>query len=138
MLNEFYSHLQSGTDIRGVACQGVEGQDVNLTDEVVKGSAEGFISWLCKNINKKPTELLLSVGRDSRITGEHIAAIVVDEFVKTGARVLNCGLASTPSMFMTTVDLDCDGAVEITASHHPFNRNGLKFFTKDGGLEAAD
>jgi phosphomannomutase len=41
-------------------------------------------------------------------------------------------------MFMTTVDLNCDGAVEITASHHPFNRNGLKFFTRDGGLEAKD
>lgn len=44
-----------------------------------------------------------------------------------GVQVLNCGLASTPSMFMTTVDLNCDGAVQITASHHPFNRNGLKF-----------
>lgn len=41
-------------------------------------------------------------------------------------------------MFMTTVDLKCDGALQITASHHPFNRNGLKFFTRDGGLEASD
>ncbi len=52
--------------------------------------------------------------------------------------MLDCGLASTPSMFMTTVDLDCDGAVQITASHHPFNRNGLKFFTREGGLEGSD
>lgn len=138
MLNEFFSHLQSGTDIRGVACEGVQSQSVNLTDEVVKGSAQGFVSWLCRKINKEPRELLLSVGRDSRITGEHIASLVIDEFVKAGAKVLNCGLASTPSMFMTTVDLNCDGAVEITASHHPFNRNGLKFFTRQGGLEAAD
>ena len=81
---------------------------------------------------------MLSVGHDSRITGEHIASLVIEEFTKSGARVLDCGLATTPSMFMTTVDLNCDGAVEITASHHPFNRNGLKFFTPDGGLEAED
>ena len=41
-------------------------------------------------------------------------------------------------MFMTTVDLNCDGALQITASHHPFNRNGLKFFTREGGLEGSD
>ncbi|MBQ4269277.1 MAG: phosphomannomutase/phosphoglucomutase, partial [Clostridia bacterium] len=32
----------------------------------------------------------------------------------------------------------CDGAIMITASHLPFNRNGLKFFSKKGGLESAD
>ena len=51
---------------------------------------------------------------------------------------MDCGLASTPSMFMTTVDLPCDGAIQITASHHPYDRNGLKFFTRDGGLDAPD
>ncbi len=39
---------------------------------------------------------------------------------------------------MITRDLGCDGSVQITASHHPFNRNGLKFFTQDGGLDAPD
>ena len=39
---------------------------------------------------------------------------------------------------MTTVLADCDAAVQITASHHPFNRNGLKFFTRDGGLSGGD
>ena len=41
-------------------------------------------------------------------------------------------------MFMTTVDLDAKASVQITASHHPFNRNGLKFFTADGGLNPED
>jgi phosphomannomutase len=43
-------------------------------------------------------------------------------------------------MFMTTIDpvLKADGAVMVTASHLPFNRNGLKFFTKDGGLNKED
>ena len=65
-------------------------------------------------------------------------ASVTKAFTDDGVKVLDCGLASTPSMFMTTVDLKCDGALQITASHHPFNRNGLKFFTRDGGLEASD
>ena len=138
MLNEYFSHLKSGTDIRGVACEGVKGEEINLTDDVVKGSSKGFIKFISEKSGKKPSELLLSVGHDSRITGEHIASLVIEEFTKAGARVLDCGLATTPSMFMTTVDLNCDGAVEITASHHPFNRNGLKFFTPDGGLEAED
>ena len=138
MLNEYFSHLKSGTDIRGVACEGVKGEKINLTDDVVKGSAKGFIKFISEKSGKKQSELLLSVGHDSRITGEHIASLVIEEFTKSGARVLDCGLATTPSMFMTTVDLNCDGAVEITASHHPFNRNGLKFFTPDGGLEAED
>ena len=74
----------------------------------------------------------------NRISGPRIAQIVADELKSVGARVLNCSLASTPSMFMTTVDLEADGAVMITASHHPFNRNGLKFFTRSGGLEGTD
>lgn len=49
--------------------------------------------------------------------------------------MLDCGLASTPAMFMTTVDLGCHAAVQITASHHPWHRNGLKFFLPTGGLE---
>ena len=64
--------------------------------------------------------------------------ITTERFKRCGAEVLCCQLASTPSMFMTTVDLGCDGALQITASHHPFNRNGLKFFTREGGLEGSD
>ena len=59
---------------------------------------------------------------------------------ESGINVLNCGLISTPSMFMTTLKetLDCDASIMITASHHPFDKNGLKFFTKEGGLEGGD
>ncbi len=64
--------------------------------------------------------------------------LCTEQFVSAGAEVVCCGLASTPSMFMTTVSLGCDGALQITASHHPFNRNGLKFFTREGGLEGSD
>ena len=138
MLNEFYGQFKSGTDIRGVASEGVEGQPVNLTDEVVNNMADGFVLWLSKKVEKKPNELKISVGRDSRISGPHIMELACERFRLAGAKVISCGLASTPSMFMTTVELGMDGALQITASHHPFNRNGLKFFTRSGGLEGSD
>ena len=138
MLNEFFRQFKSGTDIRGVAVEGVEGQHINLTDEVVRKMADGFVLWLAKKVGKTPDALKITVGRDSRVSGPHMMALCTEQFQKAGAKVLCCGLASTPSMFMTTVDLGCDGALQLTASHHPFNRNGLKFFTREGGLEGSD
>lgn len=138
MLDKFYKQFKSGTDIRGVASEGVEGQPVNLTDDVVARMADGFVLWLSKKVSKAPETLTISIGRDSRISGPHIVSICSERFKCCGATVLDCSLASTPSMFMTTVDLGCDGALQITASHHPFNRNGLKFFTREGGLEGSD
>ena len=138
MLNDTFKQFKSGTDIRGVAVEGVAGQPVNLTDDAVCRMADGFVLWLAAKTGKDTDSLKISVGRDSRISGPHIMELCVDRFVRAGAEVVRCGLASTPSMFMTTVDLGCDGALQITASHHPFNRNGLKFFTREGGLEGSD
>jgi phosphomannomutase len=49
-------------------------------------------------------------------------------------------MASTPAMFMSIVypETAFDGSCMITASHLPFNRNGLKFFAADGGLDKPD
>lgn len=137
-MNKYWSQFKSGTDIRGIASEGVEGQNVNLTDQAVYAMTKGFIKWLSDKTGKSSNNLTVAVGRDSRISGPRIIATVEKAMMSNGVKVLNCGLASTPSMFMTTIDLNCDGSVQITASHHPFNRNGLKFFTKDGGLESED
>lgn len=138
MLCDFYKQFKSGTDIRGIATDGVEGEPLNMTDETIVNMAGGFAKWLSLKVGKNASDLTVSVGRDSRISGPHILALVTETLASFGIRVLDCGLASTPSMFMTTVELSCDGAVQITASHHPFNRNGLKFFTRGGGLEGKD
>jgi len=137
MLNEFWGSFKSGTDIRGVAVEGA-GYDVNITDETVAAMTNGFILWLSKKTGRPGEELKISVGRDSRISGPQIAAVVKKTLVDAGVLVVDCDLASTPAMFMTTVELACDGAVQITASHHPYYRNGLKFFTREGGLEGSD
>ncbi len=138
MLRDEWSILKSGTDIRGIAMEGVPGEDVNLTPAAVTAITNAFAVWLSDKTAKNCGELTVSVGRDCRLTGSAIAQNTMRTLAAAGVRVLDCSLASTPSMFMTTVDLNCDGAVQITASHHPFNRNGLKFFTREGGLEGGD
>ena len=138
MLEFDWKQFKSGTDIRGVAVEGVPGQKYNLTDEAVRRMTAGFLLWLSKRLGKPANELKLAVGHDSRISADRIQKAVVDAMLAAGVHVLVCGLASTPSMFMITVDWDCDGSVQITASHHPYYRNGLKFFTKDGGLDGSD
>ena len=136
MLQEPWKHLKSGTDIRGVALEGVEGQHVDLTEEAVEKIASAFALWLMEKTGKKVNTVAL--GRDSRLSGPAIMAVLEKTLVAKGFTVLNCGLASTPAMFMTTVDLKTDAAIQITASHHPWNRNGLKFFLPTGGLEGKD
>ncbi len=138
MPDAFWKQFKSGTDIRGVAVEGVEGEPLTLTDEVVKRIGGGFARWLCDRCAKPPESITVSVGHDPRISAPRLNACVTGALSEAGFQVLDCGLSSTPAMFMATVDAGCDGAVQITASHHPFHRNGLKFFTRAGGLEAED
>lgn len=137
-MNKFWKQFKSGTDIRGVAVEGVEGEPLNLTDDTVASMAKAFLLWLSKKTGKAVSELKVAVGHDSRISAERIRSAVVNSIVSCGANVLNCGLSSTPSMFMITLDKACDGSIQITASHHPYHRNGLKFFTPAGGLDGCD
>ena len=138
MLNEYWKHFKSGTDVRAVAMDGVAGEPLELTDEVVTAIVNGFACWLSKRSGKAADHLTISVGRDSRLSGPRIRDGAVSALAAGGVTVLDCGLASTPAMFMTTVDLNCDGAIQITASHHPWHRNGLKFFLPSGGVESGD
>ena len=127
-------HLKSGTDVRGVAVATEKYPEIQLTDDVVKFISKSFIKFLSNKTGKAYSDLLVSVGHDSRISADRIRNAVIESVSKMGVNILNCSYCSTPAMFMTTVTRECDGAIQITASHHPFDRNGLKFFTRDGGL----
>lgn len=135
-----YSRLQNGSDVRGVALPGVPGENVTLTPRAAEEIARAFALWLSRKSGKAPDALTLGVGRDSRLSGEELAAAVCRGVSKEGAKCGDCGMASTPAMFMSTVlpGFGWDGAVMVTASHLPWNRNGLKFFTPKGGLEKED
>ena len=131
--------LQNGSDIRGVAMSGVPGEDVNLNAEAVERIAGGFVRWLSKRA-PEGERLRVAVGRDSRLSGPAISETLCAALMKAGVEVTDLGLATTPAMFMSTVlpRRPFDAAVMITASHLPWNRNGMKFFTAKGGAESAD
>ena len=133
-----YSSLQNGSDIRGIALEGVEGQHVNLTEQACRDIGRGFALWLRERLGKD--ELRASIGRDSRLSGPTLSAWLGEALAAEGIAVTDIGMASTPAMFMSTVtgDRPFDASVMVTASHLPYNRNGFKFFTQSGGLEKQD
>jgi len=137
-LSEKWLSLKNGSDIRGIASEGVEGLDINLTDDVVFNIAAGFAKYAKEKLGKE--NIVIAIGHDSRISAPRIKKCCIDAFLKSGVNVTDCGLATTPAMFMITVDEEykADASVMLTASHLPFNRNGLKFFTAAGGFEGSD
>ncbi len=138
MLTKYWQQFKSGTDIRGVASDGVAGEEVNLTDGAVEKMTLGFALWLADHEKKAVSELTVALGHDPRISAERLRGDVETALTSCGVHVLDCGLSSTPAMFMVTQDMNCNGSVQLTASHHPWNRNGLKFFTRAGGLDGPD
>jgi phosphomannomutase len=134
-----WKKLQNGSDIRGIAIESAD-EKINLSPEIASIIAASFVKWLCDIKKCEAGELKIAVGMDSRITGPDLKKGIISGIVKSGSTAFDCGLASTPAMFMSTVieEFSCSGAVMITASHLPFNRNGFKFFTPEGGLEKSD
>ena len=128
--------LKSGSDVRGKAC----GEGAVITPDVVRAIGMAFAMKLAEAKKKDAREMTIALGRDSRITGPDLLTAVADGIVRTGANVLDYGMCSTPAMYMAiiTPGFEPDGTIMITASHHPWDRNGLKFFTEKGGIESRD
>ncbi|KAI5399819.1 hypothetical protein KIW84_064953 [Lathyrus oleraceus] len=137
--------LQNGSDIRGVALDGVEGEGVNLTEPVAEAIGAAFAAWLVEKKKADASQhLRVSIGHDSRISAKFLQNAISRGLAGAGLEVVQYGLASTPAMFNSTLTKDeaflcpVDGSIMITASHLPFNRNGFKFFTNAGGLGKTD
>lgn len=133
-----WEQLKSGSDVRGTAIEGVAGEPVNLTDEAVGAIVKAFLFRLSAALGKK--KLTVAVGHDSRLSAKRISDCVLGAVTDSGCDAVFTGLSSTPSMFMLLKEKSfaADASVMITASHLPFNKNGLKFFTQEGGLEGKD
>ncbi len=137
-----YLNLRNGNDVRGVAMEGVENQPVTLTKEAVENIAKAFCVWLISRTGK--TQVRVSVGYDSRLSAPPLCSAALQGITSTGHTAIVTGLSTTPSMYMLLKDekrfekVPCDGSIMLTASHLPANRNGMKFFSKDGALEAED
>ncbi len=72
------------------------------------------------------------VGRDSRVSGPMIRSAVVAGLISTGLHVTDLGVVTTPGTALMVRKLHADGGVIITASHNPFEYNGIKFLTPEG------
>ncbi len=137
-MDKLYS-LQNGTDIRGVAYKDDRSDlEITLTREDVKTLVRGFATWI---IDKdKKGKIRISIGTDSRLTGPDFRQACIEALTEIGVDVVDCGMATTPAMFMSTIidGYKCDGAIMFTASHMPYVYNGLKMFTSQGCLEKTD
>ncbi len=130
------STLQNGSDIRGISM----GEHANLTTDVARRLGRSFAFILQRDLGKPYNTIKVAIGRDSRLTGKALLESMAEGIMSTGIKVYNCGLATTPAMFMSTQmkDFMMDGAIMVTASHLPKEKNGFKFFTSSGGFDKED
>ncbi len=146
MVDQSLLSLQNGSDIRGVASDGIIGQSVTLTNDMVSRLCAGFVEWLRSHLSaddKASHKIRVAIGMDARLTGPSLAQTAQESVRSAGADVLFCGLASTPSMLYSTKKVtndgdECigaDGAIMLTGSHMSFNMNGMKFFTDGNEIE---
>ena len=128
--------LISGSDIRGKAV----GEDASLTPTVARTLGMAFARFLSRKTGKLLSDICVGLGRDSRISGPALLQAAAEGIAHTGASVQDYGMCTTPAMFMAVITpgYQPDGSIMITASHHPWDRNGLKFITAGGGLEHAE
>ncbi len=126
--------LKSGSDIRGVAV----GEKAVITPAVCCAMGMAFARYIAETKNKPVSQVTVSIGRDSRISGPELLRSTAEGISRAGATVLDFGMCTTPAMYMSiiTPGYQPDGAIMITASHHPYDKNGMKFFLEDGGIEA--
>ncbi|MEC5395682.1 phosphoglucosamine mutase [Bergeyella sp. RCAD1439] len=121
------SLIKSISGIRGTI-GGKVGNNLTPVD-VVKFTA-AFGSWLQKNKNRK--DLTLVIGRDARISGAMVNALVTATLQGLGIHVVDLGLSTTPTVEVMVPELKADGGLILTASHNPKQWNALKLLNEKG------
>ena len=124
--------LKSGSEIRGDAAL--------LTDDFAQRIGYAFAQWLADRLSTTSDKLAIAVGRDSRLSGPRLKSALIRGLTAADCDVFDCDLCTTPAMFMTTVapETHTHGAIMITASHYPSDKNGFKFILREGHLSDED
>lgn len=123
MTSTKHHHKFFGTDgIRGIANQG------NITAEVAMklGAAAGTVF---RNGNHRH---LVVIGKDTRLSGYLLEPALTAGFISVGMDVLLVGPMPTPAVSMLTKSLRADLGIMISASHNPYQYNGIKIFDSKG------
>jgi phosphomannomutase len=120
--------IKSISGIRGTI-GGQPGEALTAIDIVKFASAFGSI--ICDGKEDKSVAKIV-VGRDGRISGEMVNALVVNTLVSLGIDVIDLGLSTTPTVEIATKKEGADGGIIITASHNPKEWNALKLLNSEG------
>ena len=113
-----------GTDgIRGIA------NEHPMTPEVALqlGRAVAFVAGRGKT--HAPRVL---IGKDTRLSGYMLEQAMTSGICAMGGRAILCGPMPTPAIAQLTVSMRADAGVVISASHNPYQDNGIKIFGSDG------
>ena len=111
-----------GTDgVRGVA-------NVELTPELAFDLGKAGASVLGK-VSKRP---VFVIGKDTRISGDMLEAALTAGILSVGGDVIKAGVIPTPGVAYLVRYFNADAGVVISASHNPFEFNGIKFFNGEG------
>lgn len=113
-----------GTDgIRGVVNENL---NADLAFEV--GCATARV--LAQDSGKKKP--LVAIGKDTRISSDLLEGALIAGLCSAGADVLHLGVIPTPAVAFLTVANKADAGIVISASHNPFEHNGIKIFNGQG------
>ena len=96
--------------------RGIVGESLN--DDVAAAYACSFIETL-------PAGPIV-IGRDGRESGPALKEAIIKAIVASGRDVLDCDVASTPTVGVAIVENSAAGGIQISASHNPAPYNGLK------------
>jgi phosphoglucosamine mutase len=119
------SHKLFGTDgIRGTA--NVE----PLTPGSVVGLGLAAAKILCNQDRSDQPKAV--VGRDTRASGEFLEAAITAGLASAGVDVMQSGVVPTPTIAYLTARYQASFGIVLSASHNPFEDNGIKFFGPDG------
>ena len=124
--------IKSISGIRGTI-GGMPGD--NLTPLDVVKFASAFCAVHQDQLNKKNITIVL--GRDARISGEMIATLAAQTLVGMGAKVIDLGLSTTPTVEMAVTHYNADAGIILTASHNPAQWNALKLLNNKGEFISA-
>lgn len=112
-----------GTDgIRGVANE-------TLTCELAYRVGQATALCLSKEKNETPTVV---IGMDTRISSDMLENALVAGLCACGCNAVRLGVIPTPAVAYLTVFYHADAGVVISASHNPYEHNGIKLFSAEG------
>ena len=87
---------------------------------------------LARHLAETLAEPVIVIGRDTRESGEWLEQALIEGATQAGARCLSAGVITTPGVAFLTRNLHAAAGVVISASHNPYQDNGIKIFSPSG------